>query len=228
MDSTHAYSSSSDTKFVPASMGIRFANHIIDYILSLFFCGILELIIVLVSKGNLFGDSNMVIQVFAILFLSRFYYLFFEGIWQSTPGKWITGTKIVRTDGDKPHVGQILGRTLARIIPFEPFSFLTNPNPRGWHDRFSGTVVVSSSATKEDVQSIDYQELKKKKSNKMLYIGILIYIGVIFLLILLSAIFVSMEKAQDTETMSEFSSMNEQTQSWPPQYDGDFSQYPPN
>jgi uncharacterized RDD family membrane protein YckC len=69
------------------------------------------------------------------------YYLFFEGTFGATPGKMITKTRVVRFDGDKPRFGQIVGRTLSRFVPFEPFSFFSN-NSQGWHDRWSGTRVV--------------------------------------------------------------------------------------
>ena len=217
------------TKFVPATRGIRLANHIIDHILSLFFSVILAFLIAFLSKGDYFGDSNLVVSIFAVLFFSRFYYLLFEGIWQSTPGKWITGTKVVRRDGRKPHFGQILGRTLARIIPFEPFSFLTNPHPLGWHDRLSRTLVVSSNATQEDVQSIDYLALKKDRSNKILYIVLSIFVG----LILLQVIFIivslgkTQEKAHNAKTMATIAAIKVQAQLWDPtQYQGVIPQDP--
>ena len=37
----------------------------------------------------------------------------------------------------------VLSLTLVRMVPFEPFSFLGSPHPVGWHDRWSGTRVVS-------------------------------------------------------------------------------------
>lgn len=67
------------------------------------------------------------------------YYVFFEGIWGRTPGKLVFGTVVVNEDGRKPSLGQILGRTLARCIPFEPLTFF---GERGLHDRMSSTRVV--------------------------------------------------------------------------------------
>ncbi|MFM7319451.1 MAG: RDD family protein, partial [bacterium] len=58
-----------------------------------------------------------------------------------TFGKWITGTIVIHEDNDKPDFGQIIVRTICRMIPFEVFSFLGG-NPQGWHDRFSRTKVV--------------------------------------------------------------------------------------
>lgn len=72
-----------------------------------------------------------------------FYYLFFEGLFGRTLGKFITGTRVVATDDRKPNFGQIFGRTLVRLVPFEVFSFM-GTDPQGWHDKWSGTMVVQS------------------------------------------------------------------------------------
>ena len=68
-----------------------------------------------------------------------FYYMFFEGIWGRSPGKWIFGTAVVNEDGLKPSFGAIALRTICRFIPFEPFSFF---GERGWHDKISNTYVI--------------------------------------------------------------------------------------
>jgi uncharacterized RDD family membrane protein YckC len=44
-------------------------------------------------------------------------------------------------DGTKPTFQKIVIRSLVRIIPFEAFSLLS-PNPRGWHDTLSDTIVI--------------------------------------------------------------------------------------
>jgi uncharacterized RDD family membrane protein YckC len=67
------------------------------------------------------------------------YYIFFEGVWGRTPGKFVFGTIVVNEQGGKPTIGQITGRTFCRLIPFEPFSFF---GERGWHDSIPKTRVV--------------------------------------------------------------------------------------
>src|SRR6185503_16207455 len=89
------------------------------------------------------------------------YYGFFEGIFQRTPGKWITKTKVVRLDGSKPHFVQILGRTLIRLIPFEWISFLFGDHPFGWHDRWSGTMVVPAAYTAEEIAAVNTKDKGK-------------------------------------------------------------------
>ena len=57
-----------------------------------------------------------------------------------TFGKYFTKTIVVKHDGSRPNMKSIMIRTLSRLIPFEPFSFLTAD--RGWHDTLSVTYVV--------------------------------------------------------------------------------------
>ena len=72
------------------------------------------------------------------------YYLVSESLFGATLGKLITGTRVVDERGGRPTLGQIVGRTLCRFIPFEPFSvlFATDGQVRGWHDRIPRTYVV--------------------------------------------------------------------------------------
>ena len=69
------------------------------------------------------------------------YYCFFEGIFARSPGKWICGTRVVDLEGNRPSFLQVIGRSLARFIPFEAFSFLGSRGI-GWHDSLSSTRVV--------------------------------------------------------------------------------------
>jgi uncharacterized RDD family membrane protein YckC len=69
------------------------------------------------------------------------YYVVCESAFQATLGKLVTGTRVVTFNGDKPTFGQVVGRSFARFVPFEAFSFL-NRRPIGWHDSWTGTRVV--------------------------------------------------------------------------------------
>jgi DNA-directed RNA polymerase subunit RPC12/RpoP len=111
----------------PASQGIRFANSILDLI-----------IIALLSsfvKSWLFYEMSWL-----IIFL---YYFIFESVFQRTPAKLLTRTKVVNSDGQKPTVGTIAERTLIRFVPLEAFSFLGD-RVYGWHDKWSRTYVVKT------------------------------------------------------------------------------------
>lgn len=79
------------------------------------------------------------------LFVFLGYAIVSEALFQRTLGKMITGTCVVRADGTKPTFGQIVGRSFARFIPFEAFSFLGGKGfPVGWHDSLSGTRVITT------------------------------------------------------------------------------------
>lgn len=126
---------------VPAGRGLRLANLIIDYFAQSALGFVIGFMVVAIggAQGAAFLEAtpNIVLGI-AILAV---YYLAFEATTSRTLGKLITGTKVVNEDGDAPSFGQFLGRTLARLIPFEAFSFLGKV-PRGWHDSLSKTYVV--------------------------------------------------------------------------------------
>jgi uncharacterized RDD family membrane protein YckC len=122
-----------------AGRGARFLNFIID--------GIISRIVAMVFAAVLlraFGPGDhMPFLVFAFVLLGFFgYYVILEAAWGWTFGKLITGTRVIRFDGTKAKVPQIMGRTLARFIPFEPFSVLFSDSKLGWHDSLSNTRVV--------------------------------------------------------------------------------------
>jgi ABC-type lipoprotein export system ATPase subunit len=96
-------------------------------------------------------------SVFIIIGLT--FYIGFEGITGRTPGKWITGSKIMTEHATRAGFVSVLIRSLSRYIPFEFFSFLSK-TPTGQHDRISGTLVVDQKtpylANKNDVKNISY------------------------------------------------------------------------
>lgn len=79
------------------------------------------------------------------------YYNFCEIFYSRTVGKFFTQTVVVDENGEAPKHETILIRTLCRLIPFFPFSFL-GIQPRGWHDRISKTYVVNKKQLAEKKQ----------------------------------------------------------------------------
>lgn len=131
-----------------ATKGLRFANYIIDIIFQMLIGYLLGIIIGLMYTFlNVYGPyywiTNMSgIEEYLLGYVIAFiYYSIFEGTLQRSPAKFITGTKVVNFDGTKPSFGTILKRSLCRMIPFNPFSFLGEPD-KGWHDSISETYVV--------------------------------------------------------------------------------------
>jgi uncharacterized RDD family membrane protein YckC len=118
-----------------ASLGTRFANLMLDSIGRMVFMFALVMPLALLKLETL---SSL-----AVLIGVLGYHFLFEVTLGRTPGKFLTGTRVVSADGSRASAGQILGRTLARFVPFEPFSFLFGGNPAsGWHDKWSNTRVV--------------------------------------------------------------------------------------
>lgn len=128
---------------VPAGQGLRFLNLIIDYFAQAvvgFMIGITVAILGGEKGGAALNEIPSIVLNIAIFFA---YYFVFEATTSRTLGKFLTGTKVVNQDGGTPTTGQIAGRTLCRLIPFEAFSFFGTPT-RGWHDSIPKTFVVKA------------------------------------------------------------------------------------
>ncbi len=131
----------SDSSTIPAGQGARFANFIVDYIAQAFLGFAFGVVLVIVGgqEAAAFLERTPGI-VFGIPILLLYYFVL-EVTTGRTLGKFVTGTRVVDESGGKPSVGQILGRTFCRLIPFEAFSFFGTPC-RGWHDKIPKTFVV--------------------------------------------------------------------------------------
>lgn len=144
-----------EVRGVPQSVGkrTRFANFFIDNIVVNVLClgiGIVMGIMLVASGAQLGPDGSFDISPGMELVLNLIgipialgYYLGMEAMFGRTLGKMVTGTRVVDANGNQPPFLHLLGRTFARLIPFEPFSFF-GKEPRGWHDTLSKTYVVST------------------------------------------------------------------------------------
>ncbi len=76
---------------------------------------------------------------FGIIFI---YYTFFEFIFNRTPGKWLSYSKVVNKQGMRPSFPQILLRSATRLVLIDMFfiPFLD----KTLHDFFSNTEVVEA------------------------------------------------------------------------------------
>ena len=129
----------------------RFANYIIDRIA--FYLFFIVIIFMFVIIAELLGSEktlqilydlenmNPLLDTLITTVSFLIFYFILESISQRTLGKLITQTKVVLENGEKPPLETIIIRSLCRIIPFEPFSFLGDL-PKGWHDTISKTYVV--------------------------------------------------------------------------------------
>jgi uncharacterized RDD family membrane protein YckC/type II secretory pathway pseudopilin PulG len=186
----------------------RFANYLLDGIFAEIFSATVGFFV-----GILFGLTHTQTKdyqgTFFLLGILTYvaYYVFSEFKWRKTLGKMITGTKVVRRDGTRPALPQLIGRTFARMIPFEPLCFLfTNV---GWHDSLSGTLVVPADYTEDDVRQINLNDpASTKPESNIALIAIIAIFGGIFIIGLLStlavvALNVAREKARDSHRVAD-------------------------
>lgn len=118
----------------------------------------LVVIPVIISLGYWLADSgilegNETLQKFfrgrwslyTIIFVFiLIYYPISEILFGSSPGKFLTESRVVNSKAESPSSSTIFLRTLCRNIPFDALSFF---NKRGWHDLFSETYVVKEKRT---------------------------------------------------------------------------------
>ncbi|GAB1594643.1 RDD family protein [Lysobacter claricitrinus] len=122
-----------------AGKGRRFLTMLVDNILYYAAC-VAAVIVVMTFAG---ADAINGARVYAVtLPMFVLYYSGFEALFGRTPGKFICGTRVVTEHGAAPSFGQALGRTISRMIPFEPFSVLFSEEGRGWHDSIAKTKVI--------------------------------------------------------------------------------------
>jgi uncharacterized RDD family membrane protein YckC len=127
-----------------AGSGARFANLLLDWVFAWIFimaCAFVAGLVLAWLDNRTWHRNPLTLQLFWMLAFTG-YYLLFEGLFGWTLAKLITGTRVVDEEGRKPAFLNLLGRSLARNVPFEPFSYLGKTGI-GWHDRWSGTRVVS-------------------------------------------------------------------------------------
>ena len=122
----------------PVSSSRRFLNFLIDLTI---WGSVLMLINLIIDLTQINSSRFYNFSLLSVTFL--IYYFGMEILFQRTMGKFLTKTKVVNQDGEKPTPSQITLRTLCRLIPFDQFSFLFVR--KGFHDFFSSTMVIDES-----------------------------------------------------------------------------------
>jgi uncharacterized RDD family membrane protein YckC len=195
---------------LPATILRRLSNFIIDRITA-HLLGLVFIVTAYFVSEAFFG---ILYAVGIIVFLG--YHLICESLFQKTLGKVITKTKVVDREGNKPTFLRILGRSLARYIPFEPLSYLIGKHPMGWHDSLSKTLVVPDTYTPENVRSMNLEEIKKNNSSGnavviviAVIIAFFIFIAIIGVLssVVLASLNAARNKGYDAQMKSQMSSM---------------------
>ncbi len=161
---------------MPASIWKRLGNAFIDTLARV------GVFILLVLMSRSMTDQSLVVFVISGLIIIFGYELIMESIWQRTLGKFVTGTKVVDIHGKKPSFLKVLGRSAARWIPFEQFSFLVSKHPMGWHDLLSKTLVVDSDISDEKLKTIDIEHIRQNDISNV--VVVITTIAVVFFFVL--------------------------------------------
>ena len=139
-------------EYIYASTGQRFLNFLIDNLLMNYGLSYLTGYAIGIIINLLFPDFlvdirerslSFILLVYLIaIFNYLFYYVLCEKLFNGyTLGKYITGSRAIREDGNPLTIKDVLLRTLCRFVPFEVFSgFKIRP----WHEEWSRTMVVKS------------------------------------------------------------------------------------
>ena len=136
---------------IPAGNWKRFFNFIVDYIGMYIAIFIIAIVFAFAGGGEILLRLESISPIEEFMFGSicyLVYYLLLESIFGRTVGKLITGTAVVNEHGGKPTFKQIIGRTLCRLIPFEPLSFF-GAKGYGWHDSIPNTYVIDTRKQKK-------------------------------------------------------------------------------
>ena len=135
------------SQLVRASIFQRIGNLILDIVFLNVFAFVFGMAIVLTDVQYIFEGINSFWFTVLLYFI---YCVNFEAFWGGrTVGKLITGTKVVNKNGTKITFWKAIARSLCRLIPFDPISFLTwDGKLDGWHDKFTRTTVVCTRCKK--------------------------------------------------------------------------------
>lgn len=153
-----------------ATKGMRFANILVDRIAFnlIFFAlglvgGILDGIFGMYYFTKFFDQLAELGRVADIIITSIifFFYIFLIEYFTKgrSLGKYITGTKVIMTDGKESTLGDYFIRNITRLVPFDALSFL---GENGWHDSWSDTRVIN----------IKNYEAEKQAKNEIDAIGV--------------------------------------------------------
>jgi len=135
-----------------------------------------EWVLIRIPAGAYWLYGLFILFVLSLPFLFLYYFVF-EAVFQRTPAKLITNTKVVMLDGSKPSGGTIAKRTLIRIhVPFAPFFF--------WHGRWSKTEVVK----------VSWSWLNEQTRWKRFLIGFLLVVVKLMLLLSLPLVIIQVRK----------------------------------
>lgn len=119
----------------------RLTHYVVDLCLCILICSTF-----LMSFGGTFFSmlesslGRQVTMIMFVFFARILYFPIFETVFGASPGKLLTESRLLSTNGEKITFKQGFLRTLFRAVPFDAFTYLGNGN--GWHDDWVDTMVV--------------------------------------------------------------------------------------
>jgi uncharacterized RDD family membrane protein YckC len=143
---------------VPADAGKRFVNYLVDNVVLYLIVNKLTAIWALTVLDKIFpsllewayeGGPGTNIRVYIVSYMIviphyLIYYTLSEKAFKGrTLGKFLTGTRAIRDDGQEITWKDAILRSLCRMIPFETLSGFAY---RPWHDSLTKTTVISARA----------------------------------------------------------------------------------
>ena len=144
-----------------ASKQKRVLNWIIDLLIMKFIIVIVLYFLNSYTIANRIYSFDMIERYLFWSIIIFVYYATIEFFLSRSLAKYFTKTIVVMEDGSKPDITTILVRTLVRIFPFEPLSFLRG-RALGLHDEKSKTfVVVKSKLEQQMKEHLDLVSLEK-------------------------------------------------------------------
>lgn len=124
-----------------ASREKRFVNYLADSFLIVVMVSPVLSYFLGFGEGGIYADEDSRETLLQTLLGTVVYYILFEACFRSTPGKYLSGTRVIHRNGGPAGFLRVIGRTFCRLIPFDHFSFLGN---RGWHDGISRTEIIEA------------------------------------------------------------------------------------
>ena len=109
---------------------LLFSLRLVHYFVDI---GVITLIQIPIALFSFISQSIILNFLPPLIFIS--YYILCEYYFQRTIGKYLTGSLVINEYGESPDFKNICLRTLARIIPFDPFSIFWRDDNRFWRIR---------------------------------------------------------------------------------------------
>ena len=135
-----------------ATAGQRFLNYLVDVLLMRFAISyatsyLLATFLLAVSPNTaytLFSQEYLLLTTYLVALINHLvYYTICEKAFRGyTLGKFITGTRVIREDGEELTFKDALMRSLCRLVPFEAFSAWSEKGL--WHDAWTKTKVIKT------------------------------------------------------------------------------------